>query len=203
MSHTAKEWEVHSLETWCTLQAFLRISTESPLDISETAKNYPGESFPWPWKMGCNLQDYWTSRHGGDEWGWNWHHIGCLSKISATHQNSMAEPSHLTAGSCYELLWALIQGREHVLASREYLTHSSLWTMQENTRTKAISSLSRNWYDDVWFRSLTAGEHTFLSVLADVKLPSLVSAIITYMNVDLIYTPGALPPELGCHHCLS
>ena len=71
---------------------------------------------------------------------------------------------------------------------------------KKNTRTKAISSLPRNWYDDVWFRGLSAGERTFLSVLADVELPSLVSAIIKYVNVDLIYIPGALPPELGCHH---
>jgi hypothetical protein len=43
----------------------------------------------------------------------------------------MAEPSHLAAGSCYGLLRALSQGREHALVSRECLIHSPLRTVQE------------------------------------------------------------------------
>jgi len=46
----------------------------------------------------------------------------------------------------------------------------------KNIRAKAIPNLPRNWYDDAWFRGLPAGQRTLLSAIADVEIPTLVSA---------------------------
>ena len=66
---------------------------------------------------------------------------------------------------------------------RSHLGNTSLLrhyeSCKKNARAKAISSLPRNWYDDGWVRALSAGERAFLFALADVELPSLVSAIIS------------------------
>ena len=111
----------------------------------------------------------------------------------------MADPLHLRAILSCGLLRTLSQGREHALASREYLTPATLRIMQEKYSSKGDLFASPNWYDDGWVRGLSAGEHAFLFVLTDIELPSLVSAIIYMCDVDLIHIPGTLPPELGCH----
>jgi hypothetical protein len=62
----------------------------------------------------------------------------------------------------------------------------------KNIRAKVIPHLPRNWYDDAWFKGLLAGQRTVLSVIADVEIPTLVSAIFFMHDLELMDIPEAL-----------
>ncbi|KAG6372577.1 hypothetical protein JVT61DRAFT_7690 [Boletus reticuloceps] len=57
------------------------------------------------------------------------------------------------------------------LGNAPFLRHYESRT--KNMRAKAIHSLPKNWYDELWFRGLSSGERDFLFVVADVELPAL------------------------------
>ena len=73
---------------------------------------------------------------------------------------------------------------------RHYEPHS------KNIRAKVIPHLPRNWYNDAWFRGLLAGQHTVLSVISDVKIPTLVSAILLARDLEPMEIPETLSLKL-------
>ena len=62
----------------------------------------------------------------------------------------------------------------------------------KNIQAKAIPHLPQNWYDDTWFRGLLTGQRMVLSVIAEVKIPTLVNAILLMCDLELMEIPEAL-----------
>ena len=73
---------------------------------------------------------------------------------------------------------------------RHYKPHS------KNIQAKAIPHLPRNWYNDMWFRGLLTGQRMVLSMIADVEIPTLVSAILLVQDLEPMEIPETLSLKL-------